>query len=121
MSWRYQPIWWEDSGGRTYGLCEMYFDQRDRLTRWSAEPFTWPQGDDMEELTNDIVMMLVDAYRWRPVAFADLRAGMTFEKAIDSKQAEALAQMVERMAHNLNAAADTASPTRNPPVSKGAQ
>ena len=109
MSWRYQPIWWEDTGGRTFGLCEMFFDQSDHLTSWNAEPFTWPQGDDMEQLTNDIVRMLVDAYRWRPVAFAELRAGMTFEKAIDNKQAEALAKMVEGAAHNLNTASATPS------------
>ena len=105
MTWRYQPIWWEDSGGRTFGLCEMHFDQRDRLILWSAEPFTWPQGDDMEHLTNDLVRMLVDAYRWQPISFAELRVGMTFEKAIDSQQAEALAQFAERMAHNFGEAA----------------
>lgn len=105
MGWRYQPIWWEDSGGRTFGICEMTLDQHDRLTGWDAEPFSWPQGDDMGQLTNDLVRMLVDAYRWQPVAYADLRVGMTFEKAIDTRQAEALARMVEAMSHNLGAAA----------------
>lgn len=104
--WRYQPIWWRDSGGRTYGLCEMHLDLQDRLVSWSAEPFTWPQGDDMEQLSNDIVRMLVDTYRWEPVAYADLRAGMTFTRRIDERQSEALARMVERTAHNFKAASD---------------
>lgn len=103
-AWRYQPIWWADSGGKTFGLCEVYIDDHDHLTNWSPEPFTWPQGDDMEQLTNDLVRMLVDAYRWRPVAFAELRIGMTFERAIDQKQAAALAKMVERTAHNFSTA-----------------
>lgn len=79
MTWRYQPVWREADGERVYSLCEVYFDEADRLKAWTESPAITPHGETQDELCDDLERMWIDARRWKPVAFEDLKVGMTFE------------------------------------------
>ena len=107
MSWRYQPVWVRHEFGRTYSLCEVYFEN-ERLTKWTAREAIAPLGETHSQLAGDAARMLVDAWRWKPVAYKSLKVGMTFKPAISPEQAEALAKLVEATSRNLSAAALTA-------------
>jgi hypothetical protein len=78
--WRYQPVYWEDDAGPVMTLCEVYFDENDRLKMWTTDPAMHPMGATFEDLSRDLCWMLANAYKWRPVAFNSLRVGMTFER-----------------------------------------
>ena|SRR3990167_10757470 len=96
MPWRYQPvIVTESDGDESCGICELYFDDSGDLTRWTANPFIYPAGETIQGLTSDLIRMLMDAYSWVPVRFAELRPGMTFERALSQEQREGIARMVE--------------------------
>lgn len=110
MTWRYQPVWTESVLGRSYSLCEVYCDESGRLDGWTESPAMTPRGKEVSELSADLAHMIVDTYRWEPVAFADLRVGMDFKRRITAEQAESLARLVESAAHNLKVAAAPVSP-----------
>lgn len=84
MPWRYQPVVVEGEEPAYVALIEVYFDNDDTLTVWSAiDDWTvpqWPSGDDIGELRSDLARMLADAYKWVPVRYADLKRGMTFKR-----------------------------------------
>lgn len=100
MSWRYQPVWIETTKGQfhstEFGLCEVYFDDDGKLESWTAEPFLTAVGDDARDLRGALAHMLLDAWRWVPVRYADLKVGMTFERALSPKKADALAACLEQ-------------------------
>ena len=48
--------------------------------------------------------MLIDCHAWVPVPFAELRGGMTFERALSTEQRAALGEFVQRIAHNTEQA-----------------
>ena len=96
MSWRYQPVIVLDHGGDFCTLCEVYFDDADRLIRW-GQPMPSASGEDVSQLQSDLVRMLVDSYSWVPVQYDDLRVGMTFERALTMEERENIARMVEFM------------------------
>jgi|SRR5579859_6526601 len=95
MGWRYQAVWREDPAGRFYSFCELHFDGNDQLTSWTECAEIPAMGDTPDALLNDLVRMYVDAARWVPVAFSDLRVGMQFEKLISRKEAEDIAEIFE--------------------------
>lgn len=121
--WRYQPVWIVDRAGTAFGVCEVYLDENNRLEQWTEEPLMHAQGDDVESLSRDLVRMLVDVYRWKAVAFAELRVGMEFDRLIDPAKAEALAKMVEAMSHNMGEArtpgTNPSTPTEGEEPSRG--
>lgn len=78
--WRYQPVYQDDASGRIISLCECYFGVDGRLTSWTESPAMIPQGETMDELTDDLSLMLAASYKWMPVSFDSLRVGMTFER-----------------------------------------
>jgi len=101
MRWRYQPVVVDTEG--TVQLCEVHVDDADALVMWS-EPDMYPSGDDLQELTADLMRMTVDAYSWRPVLYSSLETGMKFKRAITMEQREALASLTESVAHNCQQA-----------------
>lgn len=45
MSWRYMPVWREDSNGDRYWvLCEVDLDKAGRLRAWHGAPASLPAG-----------------------------------------------------------------------------
>jgi hypothetical protein len=106
MSWRYQPVTFIENSEVVYQLCEVYLDSNGKLEKWTDPPGICPSGEtDIDQLTGDLCHMLVDASCWEPVAFQELKSGMRFKRKATAKQREALANMVESMAHNLGQAA----------------
>ena len=108
--WRYQPVFYEFDGSTVFGLCEVYFDDDRQLKNWTEARYIEPSGESLHELTQDLTHMLVDAYRWVPVPYSALKVDSTFERAISPEQAEALAQMVQAMTHNLAEARSVTDP-----------
>lgn len=92
MGWRFQIVWGEDRLGehsdKWYSLCEVYFDKAGKLESWTADPSIRPIGNDPGDLRKELVRMLVDAHKWRPVKFSELRVGMTFERAVAQEKAD---------------------------------
>ena len=79
--WRYQPVYTENGeGDRGLSLCEVYFDDTGKLKAWTEDPAIAPGGHTWEELSKDLCQMLADTYKWKPVPFAALHVGMTFER-----------------------------------------
>ena len=101
--WRYQPVWIEENGERMYTLCEVHFNDADELETWTENSAMFPAGSSIAELSNDLVLMLTDAWRWEPVAFTDLREGMKFSRCMSAEAGEALAKFIEATAHNFSA------------------
>lgn len=95
--WRYQAVYEDDPVGRQYSFCEVYFDKNDRLHAWTETAGAVPCGEDLEQLTKDLVRMYVDACRWAAVAFSDLRVGMTFTRLIAPQDAEMLAVFFDQI------------------------
>lgn len=110
MSWRYQPVFIEENGERYYSLCEVYFDAKDKLETWTEESSIAPGGADPEELTGDLARMMVDAFSYVPVRFADLKVGMVFERKVSMADRHALAEFVE---HTKDAFKRQPKPTPN--------
>lgn len=97
MSWRYQPVWRDDPGGRCYSICELHFDADDKLKAWTESAEMWPSGETIEELASDLVRMYVDCASWAPVAFESLAVGMTFNKLISREESEAIVEMFKKV------------------------
>lgn len=77
--WRYQAVTMADPDPICF-LIEAYFDGDGKLIRWTDRiGECWAAGQDVEELSRDLVHMLAAAWKWKPVPFDDLRVGMTFE------------------------------------------
>lgn len=104
MGWRYHPVFVDGKSGRGFGLCEVHFDDEGRVKSWTAEPFMAPLGDDIDDLSAEIMHMIIATFSWEPVNHANLRVGMVLKHRISMIQREALAKMVENMAVNLKAA-----------------
>lgn len=77
--WRYQPVFVLHGDELVFSLCEVYFDANGKLSRWTQEPAMVPQGETMEDLSNDLARMIGDLFKWKPVAHSSLTAGMRFE------------------------------------------
>jgi len=92
--WRYQPVFQQDDEDATYSICLVFCDANDKLTSWSAEPYRFAAGYTADELSDDLCRMWIDSIRWKPVDWAEMYVGMTFERALDDLECEHLAQMV---------------------------
>lgn len=79
--WRYQPVVVTSAGTGEpiFSLCEVYLAEDGTLARWTEEPAMIPQGETIEELSNDLAHMVGDTCKWRPVLFSKLHVGMRFE------------------------------------------
>lgn len=96
MPWRYQPVFEEQDGERSYYLCEVYFDDNGRFERWS-DIGPCPGGEDLEGLTGDLTRMLVDTYAWKAVRYSELQPGMAFEPRIDMEARANLADYIDEV------------------------
>lgn len=94
MSWRYQPVYCGTDDEPYVMLIEAYFDDNDRLERWSTDPIA-PGGETVEDMCKDLNRMLVDGLCWVPVRMADLHVGMEFRKAVSMEERIALADHVQ--------------------------
>jgi len=65
---------------KAYTICEIYLDTNGRLEGWTDCKAMAPNGETIEELTDDLKMMLKDISAWKPVSYDSLTAGMTFEQ-----------------------------------------
>lgn len=97
MAWRYQPVFTEQDGERSYTLCEVYFDDLGFLTDWTENEMVAPGGAELEELTADLSRMMVDALSYEPVRFTDLKPGMRLLRKISMQDRQELADFVEDM------------------------
>jgi hypothetical protein len=105
---RYQPVFIEQDGDRSYSLCEVYFDDAGNLTGWTESEKIALGREDIEVLTADLSRMMVDAMSYEPMRFSDLKSGMTFKhKVFDEPQKRPcvlIFRMCERLAASANAA-----------------
>lgn len=80
MTWRYQPVWTGGPENDAFSLTEVYLDAEGRLVNWTQSEAITPIGNSALDLIGELSNMLDDARRWKPVAFASLKAGMVFER-----------------------------------------
>jgi hypothetical protein len=93
-TWRYQPVFEEQDGIRSYSLCEVYFDEDGTLSTWTQTPVMAPSGEELGELTDDLVFMIADSFSWEPVRFSELKVGMTFEPKISLEERRKLTSVI---------------------------
>jgi hypothetical protein len=101
-TWRYQPIFQEHDGERYYSLCEVYFDEDEKLSSWTAKAEMAPIGEDVADLVGSLSRMWVDALSWEPVRFSDLKPGMIFERKLANEERKSLAARLEQFARSLD-------------------
>ena len=76
--WRYQATWEEDEDGdKVFSVIEVYI--RDGVLNSWTEP-TRCAGESWAQLLSDLQRRQEDCRAYRPVAYADLVAGMMFER-----------------------------------------
>ena len=65
MSWHYRIGHVEQAGEHTYGIVEFFDDEQLEIetSKGSWTDFVNPQGETIEKLRKDLVMMLMDTYR----------------------------------------------------------
>ena len=85
--WRYQAVYNEYDTDETeksseYSVCEVYLDKDGKLTAWTEDNQMSPYGETLDELLGDLQYMIDDVRKWKPVPFASLKIGMTFEQAV---------------------------------------
>jgi hypothetical protein len=99
MGWRYQPVFTEQDGERSYSLslCEVYFDNAGNLTGWTESEKIAPGREDIEVLTADLSRMMVDAMSNEPMRFSDLKSGMTFKHKVSMSRKKDPAVLIFRM------------------------
>lgn len=95
MPWRYQPVFTEQDGERTYSLCEVYFDEAGAFKGWSENEMVAPGGAELEELTGELTRMLVDAMSYVPVRFSDLKPGMRLPPRVTIDERNSLADFID--------------------------
>ena len=79
MTWHYLPVYVEHEGSREYSICEVYRDDKGRLTNWTERRAIAASGDTPRELQGDLQHMLNDLARWEPVRFSELAVGMQLQ------------------------------------------
>jgi hypothetical protein len=110
MGWRYQPVFTEQDGERSYSLCEVYFDDAGNITGWTESEKIAPDREDIEVLTADLSRMMVDAMSYEPMRFSDLKSGMTFKHKVSMEDSQGLADFVE---HSFDAFKRAPKPAPN--------
>jgi hypothetical protein len=75
------------------GLCEVYFNEGGELTGWS-DPVQ-PKGDNAADLRLDLKNMLMDAWRWKPVRWNELKPGFRFERIVSQDEEKQLTAVLE--------------------------
>lgn len=82
MAWRYQPVWikYKDTGITEFAVCEVFLTKDGKLTNWTECHAIAPFGNDLEDLRGSLADMLSECFKWKPVNFKKLRAGMTFQR-----------------------------------------
>lgn len=95
-SWRYQPVWTEDEGGKVFTLVEAHFDNDGRFDSWTEDDIA-PQGETWEALSRDLNRMIVDAMCWMPVRRSDLSPGMHFHPRVSMEDRKDLADFVDEI------------------------
>ena len=65
MSWHYRVGHYHQAGEDTFGIVEFYDDVQLETTKGKGAwtDFMHPQGESIELLRKDLVMMLMDTYR----------------------------------------------------------
>jgi hypothetical protein len=100
MSWRYQPVWFDDGVSKAFALIEVFFDENGELDGWTADPHA-AIGEDIEDLGAELARMVMDAKCWRPVAYKDLKPGFQFEALVSMEEREALADFVDAVGDDI--------------------
>lgn len=101
VTWRYQVVTLGGGGcDVSFSFCHVCLDADGKLASWSNDVEYSPRGRCVSELTADVARLLVDAYRWKPVAFHALRFGMKFERGISEEQVGALQAILDDMRIN---------------------
>ena len=95
--WRYQAVYEDDAVGRQFSFCEVWIDENGQLEGWTEKAGMVPCGETLDDLTNDLVRMYVNACRWGAVAFSEMRVGMPFAPLISREKAEQLAVFFEQI------------------------
>jgi hypothetical protein len=87
---RYQLVWTDGNlfnsrraFKRTFFLIEIWLDSEFKLESWEephdSDAFVSLESDP-ESIADDLLFRLASACAFKPVAYTDLRAGMTFER-----------------------------------------
>ena len=105
--WRYQPVIVADDDNLAFSLCEVYFDDDDRVETWTESPSIAPSGETPEELSQDLMRMIIDAACWAPIMFDSLKVGMKIPPAVDMETRRKIADDIDRYAAQFEAAKTT--------------
>lgn len=101
MSWRYQPVYIEESIGRTVTLIEAYFDESANFVSWT-EGDSCPAGETVEELASDLHRMIVDALSWEAAPRVALKPGYVFERRVSMEDRLELVEFVGQIKDAMN-------------------
>lgn len=100
MGFRYQPIIRRTNANglqdECVSLAEVYLEDDDTLRSWTECLQVAPVGNDIEDLFGEIANMWISAMCWVPVLEDDLKVGMSFERAVDQKTRNELADFLDR-------------------------
>lgn len=78
--WRYQPVATYQNGEPTYTMIEVYVNEDGSVRSWTEDSAMVPQGDTGSELSRDLIRMLVDCWKWKPVNYNALVPGLVVER-----------------------------------------
>ena len=85
--WRYQAVYKEretesNEKTREYTMCEVYLCKDGMLEAWTECASIAPNGETINELSNDIQYMLDDLRKWSAVDVESLYVGMKFRECV---------------------------------------
>lgn len=72
MAWNYRAISEVIEGETVCRVYEVYYDEGGEIDGWTAKP-AYPQGESLNELRSNLIMMLRDVDFQRALDMADLR------------------------------------------------
>lgn len=72
MSWNYRAISEVIEGETVCRVYEVYYDKDGQVDSWTARP-SYPQGETLNELRSNLIMMLRDVDFQRALDMAELR------------------------------------------------
>lgn len=93
-TWRYQPVFTVHEGEKSFSVAQVYLDKDGLLSSWSKSKAAMPAGMSRAELKDDLIKMLIDVATYQPVAFADLKVGMRFQRSLDDAERAATLKLL---------------------------
>lgn len=103
MTWCHVMVWRGPPEDASYTLVEVHLDESECITNWANIVATPAAGVDADDLRADLVAMMLDALRWKPIPFTKLRVGLKLERAIPRGRARLLQSRLKALVREFAA------------------